>query len=182
VAAKESAKTRPQSQLTLLFRPAPRWRRVLANDARCRELAERHYPRRRRGMPAMHEGARPLGPGFCILLHHEDAGGEATWGVVLNRFDGRWFWRNSLYRNEAAARSSSLVEAATALTYELWIDEYGSLPDLLLRTEIDIEETQKRRSKRHEPGHCYREAGWIEESRRDWYKGRPPTVYLEHPR
>jgi hypothetical protein len=34
------------------------------------------------------------------------------------------------------------------------------LPELPFTTEIDIEATAARRSKHHEPGHCYLLAGW----------------------
>lgn len=89
-----------------------------------------------------------------------DAAGAAIWSACHNVFRGVWRWRNTIYRNETSMLSSDLVRAATIATYVDWFARYGALPREQLITEIDVEATARRRSKRHQPGHCYLVAGW----------------------
>lgn len=67
----------------------------------------------------------------------------------------RFIWRNMLFRNLGAGRSSDLIRSATTRTYEEWIKRYGALPEERLRTEIGIKEV-----KSSNPGYCYLMAGW----------------------
>lgn len=86
----------------------------------------------------------------------------AVWGVVYNMDAvGAWRWRNSLFHTESTAtRASRLIEVATAETMSYWNRHYRGLPPTRLTTEVDIEATAGRRSKRNPPGHCYLCAGW----------------------
>ncbi len=102
--------------------------------------------------------------------------------------------------------TSDLIVSAVAATYAEWRREYGALPvtwavkgfefwqhiavgvpmwitiePVPLTTEIAIIETSKRRSRRHEPGHCYRVAGWREVRRTERGHGRPARCFLEAP-
>ena len=112
---------------------------------------------------------------------HQDGGGAAAWTAVLNVFRSVVRWRNTLFRNESSELSSRLVAACTLATYQNWIEPYGALPDVRLTTEVDIDATRARRSTRHEPGHCYREAGWVEIARTPKAHGRPAKVVLAAP-
>lgn len=67
----------------------------------------------------------------------------------------RHIWRNMVFRNLGAGRSSDLIRSALAATYDAWRARYGSLPDERLRTEVDIVAVQS-----SNPGYCYIAAGW----------------------
>lgn len=166
-----------RSQLALyLVSAGELWAPVLREDSLLAELADGHYSRQTPGA----DGFMP--PGACIALRHHGRRGRAGWGVVLNVFREVWRWRNTFFRNVSGTLSSTLIEAATIATYREWERTYGALPTLPLTTEFDIEATRRRRSKHHEPGHCYRVAGWREIARRGREHGRPASVVLEAPR
>ena len=162
--------------LTLFGEDGQRWRHVPIEDPRIAELVddEDHYSRQTKGA----KGA--IGPGWRFALWHDGPRGGAAWGVVLNRFRGQWFWRNSLFHNSSGTLSSELVAEATRLTFELWERRYKSLPEVALTTEVDPIATAKRRSKHNPPGHCYLEAGWtfLRETPRE--HGRSPKVILQY--
>ena len=127
------------------------WTEVSAEDPRGRELADRHYSRR-----AKQIGKRGyVPPGARIVLWMPGA----VWSACLNQYDGAWRWRNTIFRNETSALSSSLIVSATWLTYDIWEERYG-LPSVKLTTEIDVAATEHRRSRRSMPGKCYQMAGW----------------------
>jgi hypothetical protein len=52
-------------------------------------------------------------------------------------------------------RASDLIRSATELTYQLWQEKYGVLPEERLRTEIGVREVKSRN-----PGYCYQCAGY----------------------
>ena len=56
---------------------------------------------------------------------------------------------------ECPERASSLIVTATAATYIVWKDRYGTLPEERLRTEVDI-----RKVASPNPGYCYKCAGY----------------------
>jgi hypothetical protein len=60
-----------------------------------------------------------------------------------------------LFRNLGAGLSSDLIRSATAETYRLWVERYGSLPSVPLRTEVKVSAVRSRN-----PGYCYTCAGW----------------------
>lgn len=99
--------------------------------------------------------------------------GRAVWAVVRQRTPSRlgtgasrgrrgvtdprprFVWRNMMFRNLGAGLSSSLIRAATEMTYREWAKRYGELPPERLRTEIDVH-----RIRSTNPGCCYKLAGW----------------------
>jgi hypothetical protein len=119
-----------------------------------RELADRHPTRQTPGARGF------IPPGFRMLWRCADAGGAAIWSACRNVFREVWRWRNTIFRNETSMLSSDLVRSATIATYIDWLERYRSLPSEQLITEIDVEATAPRRSKRSLPGHCYLMAGW----------------------
>lgn len=165
------------SQLALGgFAPTLLWSHVPIEDPRIAALADRHYSRQTIGA----RGA--IAPGKRFAFHHVGPIGEAAWGVVYNKDPvGTYQWRNSLFRNESGTLSSTLIIAATALTYELWERRYRGLPTEPLRTEVAIEETRARRSKRNLPGHCYLMSGWRWVEDRPREHGRAAKAIFEAP-
>lgn len=67
----------------------------------------------------------------------------------------RFIWRNMIFRNLGAGRSSDLIVEALDVTYREWRARYGELPTERLRTEIGIAQI-----KSTNPGCCYLIAGW----------------------
>lgn len=153
------------------------WNHIPIEDPQAREVYDRHYSRQTPGANGI------LAPGERFLLWHEDdAGKPAIWGVVRNYFRDAWRWRNSIFRNESSTLSSDLIKAATDTTYHLWQRRYLKLPDEPLTTEIDIEATRARRSKRAAAGVCYFHAGWtwLRDTPRE--HGRSPKSIWQAPR
>jgi hypothetical protein len=144
------------TQLSLLAVAPPQvWTRIDIEDPRARQLADRHYSRQTKGAEGF------IGPGRRFLFWHEDAGGAAIWAVCYSLDPiGRYQFRNSIFRNESATRSSALIEAATPSSYDVFTRRYGPLPLEPLTSEIDIEATRARRGKERPPGYCYECAGW----------------------
>ena len=99
--------------------------------------------------------------------------GRAVWAVVRQRTPSRpgsgssrgrtgepdkrarYVWRNMLFRNLGAGLSSDLIRSATAMTYAVWQERYGEMPDERLRTEVDVKKVRS-----SNPGFCYQAAGW----------------------
>lgn len=125
---------------------------VLRNeDARGRELADRHYSRRTVGA----RGFMPPGRRFALWRP------GVLWCVVWNLDPlGTPRWRNTLFRNELGVRSSHLIRLAWAETCRVWVERYGALPAERLTTEVDVDATAARRSRSALPGRCYEAAGW----------------------
>jgi hypothetical protein len=135
------------SQLALGSILAPQlWSHIPVEDPRASALYDRHYSRQTIGADGVLAGGRRF------LLWHEGPSGCALWGVVYNIFREVWRWRNAIFRNESGTRSSDLIRAATDATYAMWLRRYKALPDVPLETEIDIDATAARRSKRNPPG------------------------------
>ena len=124
-----------------------------------------HYSRRTPGSRTF------TGVGREIVLVSEC--GRAVWAVVLQKTPARrgtgasrgrggssdknvgWVWRNMVFRNLGAGLSSDLIRSATTETYRLWVERYGSLPSVPLRTEVKVSAVRSRN-----PGYCYTCAGW----------------------
>ena len=124
-----------------------------------------HYSRRTPGSKTF------TGVGREVVLLHPSG---AVWAVVLQKTPAprgsgssrgrsgyeaptRWVWRNMLFRNLGPELSSGLIVSATAETYLLWADRYSDLPEVRLRTEIDV-----RKVASPNPGYCYKCAGWTD--------------------
>lgn len=163
-------------QLAMHFTPPGKlWARVAREDSIAAELADGHYSRQTPGADGY------MAPGECVAFVHKGPRGRAVWGVVHNVFREVWRWRNTIFRNVSGTLSSDLIIAATLDTYETWLAEYGKLPAPPLRTEVEIEATRARRSKRHPPGHCYLMAGWTFVREIPAAHGRAAKVELEAP-
>ncbi len=80
-------------------------------------------------------------------------------------------WRNSVFRNLGAGRSSDLIRSALDMTYVEWFRRYGELPAERLRTEVRLDAIRSAN-----PGYCYKMAGW---ERGETKRGK---VYLYAPR
>jgi hypothetical protein len=115
-----------------------------------RQLADRHYNRRKVGAPQF------MPPGQTLVLITYD--GLAVWGwwrphpasglKAMNGLDG---WTCSLFRNESAYRSSDLIlDAERALV----LMGHSCGPSGML-TYVDV-----RKVKGTNPGYCYQCAGW----------------------
>lgn len=124
------------------------WTKSHKADPRGRELADRHYSRRKIGAPQF------MPPGETLVLVRPGA----VWGwwrphpssglKALNGLDG---WTCSLFRNESQERSSDLILAAeTALI----ADGRTCGPDGFLTYVFD------RKVASRNPGYCYKMAGY----------------------
>jgi hypothetical protein len=129
------------------------WTLSHSRDARARELADRHYSRKKPG------SSRFVPPGRCFTLFFKGKVGSAVWVTswpfaeyVRHEWAGAWI--NSLFRNESEILSSYLIRQAIAATRWNWPD----VPDLGLVTFIDTEKVKKKR----DFGRCYRKAGFRE--------------------
>ena len=147
-----------------------RWRKVVRCDVRARRLADRHYSRQKIGafdfMP----------PGHKLVMLTDDA--RAVWGVCENLDPaGALRWRVTIFRNEGAGLSSTLIREATGRTFDFWKRHYGAIPDVPLETEIDPAQTKHKR----DPGRCFRKAGWIYVETRPASHGRPSVVVFRAP-
>jgi hypothetical protein len=129
-----------------LFLDVAQWRCVERSHPAARALADRHYSRQTPGAQEF----MASGKTFVLLLADE----RAVWGVIENLDPaGNLRWRCSIFRNESPVRSSSLIVAATRLTYRHWA---GRLPSVPLTTEVDPRKTRRKR----DPGRCFLRAGW----------------------
>lgn len=160
-------------QASLRFFDDDVWSLEPIESPAARALADRHPTRQTHGAKGF------IPPGRRILLRTTD--GRAIWSACHNVFRGVWRWRNTIFRNEGVMLSSDLVRSATAATYREWIGRYCSLPSEPLITEIDVEATAHRRSRRHEPGHCYLVAGWTFVREIPAGHGRPRKHILQAP-
>lgn len=164
------------AQAAFAFVEPQLWSHVPVEYPPARELADRHYSRQTKGADGI------LPPGQRFLLWHERIG-NAVWGVCRNKDPvGRYQWRNTIFRNESTTLSSVLIAEATRQTMLVWVRRYKELPACeWLTTEIAVDETAARRSKRSEPGHCYLKAGWIPVAYIDPGHGRSRKRILRAP-
>jgi hypothetical protein len=125
-----------------------RWRLGHKYDRQGRELADRHYNRRKVGSPQF------VPPGRAVVL--VSVCGRAVWVTswpyaeyVRHAWAGAWV--NSLFRNEGAGLSSELILEAVAATRAVWPEP----PPIGLITFVDARKVASRN-----PGYCYRRAGF----------------------
>lgn len=115
-------------------------------DPRARELADRHYNRRKVGSPQF------VPPGRCVVLWQPNAFWITSWPYaeyVKHAWAGAWV--NSAFRNEGAGLSSELIREAVACTRSIW-----EPPALGIVTFVDASKVKKKR----DPGRCYMRAGF----------------------
>ncbi len=142
----------------------PLWERVDKFDGRAIAVVDGHLPDGRELGPHYSrktpDSEQVAPPGETILLLSGD--GLAAW-VACHNLDpgpaGVRRWRCTVFRNEGRLLSSDLIRAATALTYERWRTVYR-WPGIPLTTEVNVEATRRRRSRRHPPGWSFICAGW----------------------
>jgi hypothetical protein len=112
-------------------------------------LADRHYNRRAIGSPQF------VPPGRCVVLLSSFS--RAVWVTswpfaqyVRHAWAGAWV--NSIFRNEGAGLSSTLIREAIAATRAIW----PAAPSLGLVTFVDAGKVRAKR----DPGRCYLRAGF----------------------
>lgn len=122
------------------------WTPTTKGDARACALADRHYSRQTRG------GRQFMPPGKTLVLLTSDA--RAVWGVCWNKDPrgGKQF-RCTIFRNESAMLSSTLIVEATTLS-QAWARSKGITEPL--RTTVDPKRVRRKR----DPGRCFLRAGW----------------------
>lgn len=135
------------------------------SDAAALDLASRHYSRQS-------PGAKWLGPPGRVLTLVTPCE-RAVWQTHYPRpelaLDGLDVYRCTIFRNEGAGLSSTLVEAAVQLTHELWGEHAGGWA-----TWVDVRKVESRH-----PGYCFKRAGWwLDREYRPW---RPGLVRLRYP-
>lgn len=126
-----------------------------------------HYSRRSPGSKTF------TGVGKEVVLLHDSK--AAVWAVVYQKTPAKrgtgqsrgrktrddkatqWIWRNMLFRKLPPCHllSSELIRSATRATYVVWQEKYGELPEVQLRTEIEVSSV-----KSSNPGWCYLCAGY----------------------
>lgn len=122
----------------------PPWLEVDRDHPAARALADRHYSRQTIGAREF------MPPGQTLVLVTPCC--RAVWGACLNMDPaGSLRWRVTIFRNEGAGLSSTLIRSATDRTRERWPSM--ALP---LTTEVDPRKTRHKR----DPGRCFRRAGW----------------------
>mgnify|MGYP003138323384 CR=1 FL=1 len=129
-----------------------RWNLSWRSDPRARELADRHYSRRKVGT------AQFVPPGRCLVLYAENENGRAYWVTswqleeyTKHAWAGAWVC--SAFRNEGAGLSSELIVEAVAATVWRW-----EPPEIGMVTFVDPTKVRKKR----DFGRCYRKAGFKE--------------------
>jgi hypothetical protein len=125
------------------------WQHSHRADPRGAALADRHYSRKTVG------AAQFTPPGRCLVLL--TGSGDALWvsswpypEYVKHAWRGAWLC--SLFRNESAVLSSTLITQAVAATRWQW----GTPSELGMVTFVDTTQVRKKR----DPGRCFRRAGW----------------------
>ena len=115
-------------------------------DPRGKLLADRHYSRQTPESPQF------VKPGRCLVLWQPDALWVTSWPFAEHtKHAWAGAWECSLFRNEGAGLSSTLIQRAVAATR--W--RYDKPPEQGMITFVDADEV-----KDGEPGYCYRCAGW----------------------
>lgn len=141
----------------LLPVPVPRitWMEVNKGHLAIIRMADRHYTRQTVGS---RQACRP-GVNLCLLLDNARAA-WVVWRPIpeVGRKDELEAWECTLFRNEGADLSSTLILLATADTFRKW----GWPPRDGLISAVGIRQTARRRSKAALPGKCFRDAGWVE--------------------
>jgi DNA adenine methylase len=138
------------------------WRSTIETDIVANELADRHYSRQT-------PGCGQVGPpGSRIVL--VSICGRALWISQYTRYpdDGLDAYRCSIFRNEGAGLSSTLIAAAMEVTEENW----GPAPDGWV-TWVDV-----RRIRSTNPGYCFLAAGWSRDDGWSPARGRRGRVRL----
>jgi hypothetical protein len=127
------------------------WQLSHRADRRALPLADRHYNRQKPGTPQF------VPPGRCIVLltNGADALWVSSWPFaeyVKHEWAGAWLC--TMFRNESAILSSTLIREAVAITRGIWTNP----PPLGMVTFVDPTKIKHKR----DFGRCYRRAGFRE--------------------
>ena len=125
------------------------WRMSHRFDRECLPLADRHYSRQKPGTPQF------VAPGRCLVLkacHPVRALWVTSWPMTqYTKHEWAGAWVCSMFRNEGAGLSSSLIREAVAAT----LHHYGTAPELGMVTFVKPAAVASRN-----PGYCFRCAGF----------------------
>jgi hypothetical protein len=121
------------------------WQIRTRADPALRRLADRHYTDRTRG--ALTVG--PPGRTLVLVTPCERAAWLTSWPYVT--LDGLDAYRCTMFRNEGAGVSSTLILAAMLVTLEQW----GPAPPDGWVTWVDTAKVAG-----PHPGYCFKAAGW----------------------
>ena len=126
------------------------WQLSHRADPKAVALADRHYSRQKPGTPQF------VPPGRCMVLYAETATGKAVWVTswpfaqyVKHAWAGAWVC--SIFRNEEAGLSSSLIGEVVAATRAF----FGEPPALGIITFV-----LPKALRSVNPGACFKHAGW----------------------
>jgi hypothetical protein len=125
------------------------WFRTGRADRRAASIADRHYPRRRRGCGRLGGPARTL----VLVTEEYNALWIASWPkpeYILHPW--KESWTCSCFRNESAALSSTMILAALSVTRHFW----GDPPADGMITFVDPGKVRHKR----DPGRCFLRAGF----------------------
>ncbi len=125
------------------------WYRTHRADARARRLADRHYSRK---TPHAAQFAPP-GRTLTLITARADAVWVSSW--PLPQYVKRLFpyaWLCTLFRNESALLSSTLIGEAVAATRFVW----GEPPP----ADGMITFVDARKVRSPNPGYCFKQAGF----------------------
>lgn len=154
--------------------PTP-WFRIHKGDVRARALADEHYTRQTPGAPMWTR------PGYNFVMLAEYPSGSALWCWWRPKWeDGRPGTQRkdrlrvvecTMFRRVGETdRASELIRLAVlalrsgAAAEDLHLDNAGPIDGLL--TGVSSTKTTGGRSPWHQPGWCYRKAGWVEIDKR----------------
>lgn len=121
------------------------WIPVSDHNPELRALADRHYSRKTIG------AYRTAGPGRYFAMITPDGKAGFIWRYTIYRKDDQTGWECTMFRNEAPEkyRSSFLIRKAMEFLF-------ARIGPTRVFTYIN---PSKIRNK-HDPGHCFKKAGW----------------------
>ena len=111
-------------------------------DAACRELADRHYSRQRRGHREF------IGPCEPFVLRNDAGTILFVWTRPKVRLDKQKGYNCAIFRNESARQSSDIILEAERLVFQHWGRNR-------LYTYVKPDKIHS-----SNPGYCFKVAGW----------------------
>lgn len=132
------------------------WLSVRRNDERAFAFYRRHYSAEKQ-MKSFRERGNTnfMGPGENMVLLSKCGRAVFAWQFnTVERFDKQTGVCCTIFRNEGAGLSSSLIREADDLARQKWPQQLRHF------TYVNAEKTRRRRSKQALPGKCFIDAGW----------------------
>lgn len=159
------------------------WKVTTKADQRPRILADRHYTRQSVGHPMWTR------PGWNQILYFEQKNGRAAvfcwwrpkWESGIKgteRKDGLRCIECAIFRNETRHLSSDLIRQAVTMALQWEHSKDVAWKDGLI-TGVSSSATTARRAPGHDPGFCFRMAGWVDFEHPG--KGKRADVWLTLP-